>query len=860
MYYGECRNELRCTCEVKSHARNACVLMVQRMRILVAHDVPAQHVGGMNRIMRFTHEPFVARGHQVDYFTAENVVCRSFFARRFAFPHAVFQAAVSAFRSGHGYDIVNVHEAQAAWISSLKHRAGNPHVVVTAHGSEHRAWEFALEEALFRREAPGLKTRVLNPLTRLWQIKVGLKHADHIFCLNEDDRNYFASRMNIAPERLTRIFPGADLSYTAADPSRLARKVKRILFSGTWRKNKGIEDLVPAFVSLALRHPELRLVILGGGLGVKQIRQKFPATVAERVDALETSGDAENLPHLDAADIFLLPSLLEGTPLALMEAMAAALPVVTTATCGMKDVIRDGDNGLLVPIRKPDAIVEAVERLIADPDLRIVLARNAQRDIERNYKWSDSSEHVLAAYERMLAADRQWLRPKPAPAKKSRLKFCFVSNFTPEWNAGAAGSILAIGRELETAGHAVRYRWKELKQNSSLANLLMLPWKQYRQVKEECRQHQPDVVVVSQPFAYPVFERLKRQFPQTVFLNLTHGWEHRYDIAESTFGWQSDLQGLSGVKRRFAMAARAHICRRTALAMDGLLAPCALDAQFVARQYGVPHDRLLLMTYGLDRSFSTEPAPKSHSGLRMIFFGQYVPRKGSLIMERLLPRLAAEFPSAELTFIVPREQVKVVDRTYCGAFGDSLRVYPWMSRNEVIRICRENDVFLFPSMLEGFGKTFLEAMACGLCVVGFEEGGLPTVAENGVEALYCKPGDEAGFEQRLRQCLADPERAHTIGQRARAKALQLTWRKTAQTLEAFCVDRLRQKDEACAPNERPGLTTPLSSANSRGCIASTPAIAEPSLIATPVSCAEEALYSEPLPACIPASAASLPAE
>ena len=381
----------------------------------------------MNRIMRFTHDPLVARGHQVDYFTAENVDTRNFLARRFAFPRAVFDAAVQAFRTGRGYDIINVHEAQSAWISLLKHRAGNPYVVVTAHGSEHRAWEFALEEARLGREAPGIKTRMLNPLTRLWQIKLGLKHADHVFCLNEDDRSYFASRMQIAPERMTRIFPGADQSYLGVDPQRLWRPVKRILFAGTWRKNKGIEDLVPAFIKLASRHPELRLVILGGGLSSDVIRQNFPRFIADRVEAVTTAGDAENLPHFDQADIFLLPSLLEGTPLALMEAMAAALPIVTTATCGMKDVIHHGENGLLVPIRRPEAIVDAIERLIADPALRLDLARSAQRDVKANYTWNASSQHVLAVYQRMIAADRQWLQPKRTPAEGKRLELGYHS-------------------------------------------------------------------------------------------------------------------------------------------------------------------------------------------------------------------------------------------------------------------------------------------------------------------------------------------------------------------------------------------------------------------------------------------------
>ncbi len=813
-------------------------------------------------MMRFTHDPLVARGHHVDYFTAENVATRNFLARRFAFPRAVFDAAVQAFRTGRGYDVINVHEVQSAWISLFKHYAGNPYVVVTAHGSEHRAWEFALEEARLHRAAPGIKTRILNPLTRLWQIKLGLRHADHICCLNEEDRNYFKSRLRIPAERLTRVFPGASLGYTVLDPRRLSRPVKRLLFNATWRKNKGIEDLVPAFIRLASRHSDLRLVVLGGGLTQSEIRSHFPWPVSDRVDTVETSGDAENLHHLDSADIFLLPSLLEGTPLALMEAMASALPVVTTATCGMKDVVRDGVNGLLVPIRKPEAIVEAVERLIVDAVLRVELARNAQHEIKANYKWDDSSQHVLATYERIIAADRKWLTRRQVSSNTKRLKFCFISNFTPDWNAGAAGSILAVGKELEAGGHSVHYRWKQSKRSSTLNNLFILPWTQYRQVKDECGSSQPDVVIVSQPFAYPVFERFKCHFPRTLFLNLTHGWEQRYDIAESTFGWQSELRGISGLRRRLAMATRAHICRRTALAMDGFLAPSALDGHFVRRQYGVSQDKLLLMTYGLDPAFSAATRRESHSGLRMLFFGQYVPCKGTLLMERLLPRLAAEFPQAELTFIVPREQARSIDRAYLGAFGERLKVFPWMNRDEVIRICHDHDLFLFPSLFEGFGKTFLEAMACGLCVVGFEEGGLPTVAENNMEALYCKAGDEAGFEQLLRRCLEDADLVHSIGQRARAKALQFTWTRTAQTLESFCVERLLQKDEAkvWAANGQPGLTTLPSSVSSRGCIASTPDIADTSSIATPVSCAAEVAYSESLPACTSASVASLPAE
>jgi glycosyltransferase involved in cell wall biosynthesis len=385
------------------------------MRILIAHDVPSKHVGGMNRIMHFTHDPLVGHGYEIDYFAAEQVSPCNSIVRRFLFPWRVYETALEAFRRGKPYDIVNVHEVQSACIALLKRRAGNPFVVITAHGSEHRSWDLALEEARLGRIGPSLKTRILNPTTRLCQMRLGLSHADQVFCVSEQDRDYFAQRFGIARDKLIRFWSGATDTYFVADPQRLARRVTRLVFSGTWRKNKGIEDLVPAFSILAARHPELSLTILGGSVPVETIRREFSADIAQRVQAIDTHGDDENLQQLLAADIFLLPSLLEGTPLTMMEALAGALPVVTTATSGMKDVIRDGDNGLLVPVRDPQAIVAAVERLISDAKLRIALATRAQQDVKANHTWEASSQKVLAAYE-SLRAERRSTAKEPARA------------------------------------------------------------------------------------------------------------------------------------------------------------------------------------------------------------------------------------------------------------------------------------------------------------------------------------------------------------------------------------------------------------------------------------------------------------
>ena len=101
------------------------------------------------------------------------------------------------------------------------------------------------------------------------------------------------------------------------------------------------------------------------------------------------------------AAAYVLPSVFEGTPLTLMETMATGLPPVTTSVCGMNDVIRDGENGLLVPPRSPVALADAVTRLLADRGLRERLGRQAHADVAADYTWDKVAGPVRAVYRRI---------------------------------------------------------------------------------------------------------------------------------------------------------------------------------------------------------------------------------------------------------------------------------------------------------------------------------------------------------------------------------------------------------------------------------------------------------------------------
>jgi glycosyltransferase involved in cell wall biosynthesis len=370
---------------------------------LVAHQVPSSRTGGMSRIMGFIHDDLASRGHHVDYYCADDVPARwrTGMGRRFAFPLLVSKVAVDAARQGQPYDIVNVHEPHALPVVLRRTQAGSPSVVVTSHGLERRAWELAKEEARLGRGAVGLKTRLTYPLTSLWAGRQGLRRADHVFCLSADDRQYIVRRLGRSADTVTRIFPGADLAYSRG--ARTYEAADTILFAGAWRTNKGIADLVPAFTRLAERHPTLTLHVVGAGVSDAEVLARFPGSLRSRI-ACETPGDeAATAAAFASAHLFLLPSLFEGTPLTLMQAMMSGLPIVTTATCGMKDVVTNEASGLLVPIRSPNAIVDAIERLLGDRVRRERLGQTARAEALAQYTW----EHVAAPVEEVYRRLRE---------------------------------------------------------------------------------------------------------------------------------------------------------------------------------------------------------------------------------------------------------------------------------------------------------------------------------------------------------------------------------------------------------------------------------------------------------------------
>ena len=193
----------------------------------------------------------------------------------------------------------------------------------------------------------------------------------------------------------------------------------RLLFVGRASPQKGLEYLVAALAQLRALRWHLDLV---GDLTVEAgytdaLRQQIAAAgLADRIALRGLVADRQRLAEAYlAADVFVLPSLEEGTPLVLAEAMGCGLPVVASRVGGTPEVVRDGEEGLLVPARDVAALAQALSRLIEDGELRERMGRRAlarARQLRRTWEdvtreWLDIlAELAAAAPQPGLAAER----------------------------------------------------------------------------------------------------------------------------------------------------------------------------------------------------------------------------------------------------------------------------------------------------------------------------------------------------------------------------------------------------------------------------------------------------------------------
>jgi glycosyltransferase involved in cell wall biosynthesis len=181
---------------------------------------------------------------------------------------------------------------------------------------------------------------------------------------------------------------------------------------GTWTSRKGIVDLATAFRLIREREPSITLVAAGTGAGVEVVRNSFAVEDRPAVSVLPRLSNEALRSAMSESVLFVMPSHYEGFGMAFLEAMGAGLPVVGTPTGGMADVIRDGENGRLVPKRRPDLLASTILDLLSDRQSLPAMSL-AAHDAASQYTWGRAARATKGVYDQLLDRPKASLTPRP---------------------------------------------------------------------------------------------------------------------------------------------------------------------------------------------------------------------------------------------------------------------------------------------------------------------------------------------------------------------------------------------------------------------------------------------------------------
>lgn len=166
---------------------------------------------------------------------------------------------------------------------------------------------------------------------------------------------------------------------------------------------KGLVYLFHAVKAIQESHPNIVLLIIGDGAQ----RNELEAMARNlKLRCIFTGWQRDTTPYYSLMDIFVLPSLFEGLPNVVLEAMAMKKPVIATNVGGNPDILSNGENGFLVPIRNVPRLASALDKLVADDNLRVHMGAVNRRRVEEQFLWSKTAERVEQVYREQISFAR----------------------------------------------------------------------------------------------------------------------------------------------------------------------------------------------------------------------------------------------------------------------------------------------------------------------------------------------------------------------------------------------------------------------------------------------------------------------
>ncbi len=239
------------------------------------------------------------------------------------------------------------------------------------------------------------------------ELKNVMKNAGSVVTISDYNKNYLQRKIGIT-NRIDVIRCGIDLGkFNAQRRPKINNRIKMLSVSRLVEK-KGIEYLIRALPIVKKETPDCDLTIIGTGPRNNYLHKLVhDLKIEEDVQIKGDVSDPELMQYYEESDMFILPCIIiengdrDGIPVAIMEAMAMELPVVSTRVSGIPELVEDGISGILVSPKDENAIANAIIKLYQDSQLRLEMGKNGRKIIEEKFNIVFESEKLIKIFKKV---------------------------------------------------------------------------------------------------------------------------------------------------------------------------------------------------------------------------------------------------------------------------------------------------------------------------------------------------------------------------------------------------------------------------------------------------------------------------
>lgn len=361
------------------------------------------------------------------------------------------------------------------------------------------------------------------------------------------------------------------------------------------------------------------------------------------------------------------------------------------------------------------------------------------------------------------------------------MRILFAQSHPRDARLGSPKSVLCLGDALAGLGHTVDYLF-----GNDVP--LIVPWEKLRfatfpvslsrQLLSRDLVDRYDVIDIASGDAWLYAQRRPARRP--VLVNRVLGLEHLYWREFLIQARRREVE-LSLQHRLWYGQVRLAQVEGSIKHSDHVICLCRADRDYIVEHRWKQAPHVSVTPPGADDVIAADGAQQGRrTGTKLLFVGTWHFRKGITTLVDAFTALHAQRPDVTLTVAGSNVPGEAVLRHFPASVQPNVTTCPPLAASELANLYHTHDIFVLPSLYEGFGMVFLEAMAAGMAVVGTETGGMPDLIEHGTDGFLIPRRDPAALRHTLTALLHDDALRVAVGERARSKAAQYMWERAAR--------------------------------------------------------------------------------